>query len=102
MAALVLEPITGPLVFFGTSSSYRSYSHFVKITYISTNSCDIYEEMSPNNFGRIMAYLVFVYKVRDSNEKETLRKAVRKTVEDLKHIDLEKYKVSGLFNSKRC
>ena len=49
-----------------------------------------------------MAYLVFVYKVRDSNEKETLRKAVRKTVEDLKHIDLEKYKVSGLFNSKRC
>ena len=42
-----------------------------------------------------MAYLVFVYKVRDSYEEETPRKAVRKTVENLKYIDLEKYKVSG-------
>ena len=80
----------------------RLSNEWIKITCISTNLCDIYEEMSPDNFGRIMAYLVLVYKVRDSYEEETLWKAVRKTVENLKHIDLEKYKVSGLFHSKRC
>ena len=33
---------------------------------ISTILCDIYEEMNPNNFGRLIAYLTLVYKVRDS------------------------------------
>ena len=33
---------------------------------ISAILCDIYEEMNPNNFGRLIAYLTLVYKVRDS------------------------------------
>ena len=44
--------------------------------------------------NRIMAYLASVYRARDSYGEETLREAVRlRTVENLKHIDLEKYKV---------
>ena len=39
-----------------------------------------------------MAYLTLVYKVGDSDEEEIVREAVQRTVENLKHIDLEKYK----------
>ena len=55
--------------------------------------CDIYEEMCPNNFGRLIAYLTLVYKVANSCEEEIVREAVQRTVEDFKYIDLEKYKV---------
>ena len=40
--------------------------------------CDIYAEMAPNNFGRIMAYLTLVYKFADSLDEETTREAVRR------------------------
>ena len=33
---------------------------------ISAIFCDIYEEMNPNNFGRLIAYLTLVYNVRYS------------------------------------
>ena len=56
---------------------------------LSTNLCDIYEEMNPNNFGRLIAYLTLVYKIADSYEEEIVREAVQRTVENLKHIDLE-------------
>ena len=55
--------------------------------------CDIYEEMCPNNFCRIIAYLPLVYQVSDSCEEEIIREAVQRPVEDYKYIDLEKYKV---------
>ena len=60
----------------------------------------IFEEMHVNNFGRFMAYLALVYKVKDSYYEETLPEAVRRTVQDLKHIDLEKYKVKWLISFK--
>ena len=47
------------------------------------------EGMNPNNFGRLMAYLTLVYKIADSYEEEIVREAVQRTVENLKHIDLE-------------
>ena len=56
--------------------------------------CDIYEEMNPNNFGRLIAYLTLVYKIADSYEEEIVREAVQRTVENLKHIDLEKCNVA--------
>ena len=55
--------------------------------------CDIYEEMCPNNFCRIIAYLPLVYQVSDSCEEEIIREAVQRSVEDFKYIDLEKYKL---------
>ena len=64
------------------------------------NLSHIYTWMNPNNFGRIMAYLTLVYKIVDFLEEETLREAVRKTVQDLKHIDLEKYKVRRFISFK--
>ena len=45
--------------------------------------CDIYEEMCPNNFGRLIAYLTLVYQVADSCKEEIIREAVPRTVEDL-------------------
>ena len=54
---------------------------------------DIYEEMNPSHFGRFIAYLTLVYKIADSFEDDIVRQAVQRTVEDFKHIDLEKYKV---------
>ena len=60
----------------------------------------VFEEMRVNNFGRIMAHLAFVYKVRDSYYEETLREAVRRTVQNLKQIDLEKYKVKWFISFK--
>ena len=54
---------------------------------------NIYEQMNPNNFGRLIAYLTLVYKIADSFEEDIVREAVQRTVEDFKHIDLEKYKV---------
>ena len=64
------------------------------------NLSHIYTEMNRNNFGRILAYLTLVYKVVDFLEEETLREAVRKTVQDLKHIDLKKYEVKRFISFK--
>ena len=60
----------------------------------------IYTEMNPNNFGRIIVYLTLVYKIVDFLEVEIVREAVRKTIQDLKHIDLEKYKVRRFISFK--
>ena len=67
---------------------------------LSNSLCDIYAEMAPNNFGRIMAYLTLVYKFADSLDEETTREAVRRTVQNLKLIDLEKYKVKRFISFK--
>ena len=67
---------------------------------ISMILCDIYEDMNPNNFGRLIAYLTLVYKIGDSYEEEIVREAVQRTVENLKHIDLEKYKVGRFISYK--
>ena len=40
-----------------------------------------------------MVYITLVYKVNDIMDEETTREAIRRTVEDFKHIDLAKYKV---------
>ena len=56
---------------------------------------DIYKQMNPNNFGRIIVYLTLVYKVHDIMDEETIREAIRRTVEDFKRIDLAKYKIRG-------
>ena len=56
--------------------------------------------MNPNNFGRLIAYLTLVYKIADSYEEEIVREAVQRTVENLKHIDLEKYKVGRFISFK--
>ena len=62
-------------------------------TNLPNSLCDIYEEMCPNNFGRLIAYLTLVNKVRDMMDEETTREAIRRTVEDFKRIHLAKYKV---------
>ena len=62
--------------------------------------CDIYAEMVPNNFGRIMAYLTLVYKFADSLDEETTREAVRRNVEEFKRIDLAKYQVKSSPNNE--
>ena len=53
----------------------------------------VFEEMNVNNFGRIIAYLTFVYRLSEFCDEETVQKAVRRTVEAFKLIDLGKYKV---------
>ena len=55
---------------------------------LTTSLYDIYKEMNPNNFGRMMIYLTIVYKINDIMDKEAIREAIRKTVEDFKRIDL--------------
>ena len=68
--------------------------------YLPSSLRDIYEEMNPNNFGRIIAYLTLVYKVSEASEEETIREAVKRTVIEFKHNDLDKYKVKRLsFNT---
>ena len=47
---------------------------------LSNSLCDIYSEMAPNNFGRIMAYLTLVYKFADSLDEETTREAPLKSL----------------------
>ena len=47
-----------------------------------------------------MAYLTLVYKFADSLDEETTREAVRRTVQNLKLIDLEKYKVKRFISFK--
>ena len=41
-----------------------------------------------------------MYKIADSHEQELVREAVRRTVENLKHIDLRKYKVKRFISFK--
>ena len=60
----------------------------------------VFEDIHGNNFGHIMAYFALVYKARDSYYEETQREAVTRTVQDLKHIDLEKYKVKWYISFK--
>ena len=51
-----------------------------------------------------MTRLTLVYKVADSLDEETIREAVRRTVEEFKRIDLAKYQVKSSPNheSERC
>ena len=51
----------------------------------------VFEEMHVNNVGRIIAYLAFEYRLSDSNDKETIQEAVRRTVETFRLVDLPKY-----------
>ena len=62
-------------------------------TNLPNSLCDIYEEMCPNNFGRLIAYLTLVYQIADCCEEEIIREVAQRTVEDFKYIDLGKYKV---------
>ena len=57
-------------------------------TNLPNSLCDIYEEMCPNNFGRLIAYLTLVYQVADSCEEEIFREVAQRTVEDFRYIDL--------------
>ena len=63
-------------------------------TNLPNSLCDIYEEMCPNNFGRLIAYLTLAYQVADSCEEEFIGEVAQITVEDFKYIDLGKYKVT--------
>ena len=49
-----------------------------------------FEEMNVSNFGRIIAYLAFVYRLSDSCDEETTQEGVRRTVESFRLVDLEK------------
>ena len=64
--------------------------------------CDIFTEMVPNNFGRILAYLTLVYKFSDSLDEETTKEAMRRTVAEFKPSDLAKYQIKNSHNSERC
>ena len=60
----------------------------------------VFEEMYVNNFGRIIAYLTFAYRLSDSCDEETIQEAVRRTVEAFRLIDLEKYKLKRFISFK--
>ena len=47
-----------------------------------------------------MAYLTLVYQVVYFLEEETLRETVRKTIQDLKHIDMKQYIVKRSISFK--
>ena len=47
-------------------------------TNLLNSLCDIYEEMCPNNFSRLIAYLTLVYQVADSCEEENRRRSSAK------------------------
>ena len=47
---------------------------------LPTSLNDIYKEMNPNNFGRIMVYWTLVYKVHDILDEETTREVIRRTI----------------------
>ena len=53
----------------------------------------VFEEMNVYNFGRIIAYLTFVYRLSDSCDEETIQETVRRTVEAFRLVNLQKYKV---------
>ena len=52
---------------------------------------DIHREIQAVNFGRIIAYLALVLKVSHSLDEQTIREAVRRTIEDFKRIDIKDY-----------
>ena len=94
------EPLTvgkEASAFFSTSFSLSCQSSLTSFSPMCFQS--VFEEMHVNNFGRIITYLKLVYRLNDSCDEETIQEAVRRTVEALKLIDLEKYKVKPfLFN----
>ena len=53
----------------------------------------VYRHMKPINFGRIISYLGFVYKVSNRLDEQTIREAVRVTLYDLR--DFFGYKRKG-------
>ena len=88
---MALTRITKALVFIHFVSLYPNSMWDREAS--TNNLCDIYDEMCPNNFGRLIACLTLVYQVADSCEEEIIREVAQRTVEDFKYIDLEKYKV---------
>ena len=72
-----------------------------RLNLVQCASQPVLEEMNVYNFGRIIAYLPFVYRLGYSCDEETIQEAVRRTVEAFRLIDLKKYKVKpSWFNFK--
>ena len=53
----------------------------------------LYREMNITNFGRIIAYLAYVYK--QTEHEETIRHNVRRCVEECRKFDIPKLKRSS-------
>ena len=53
----------------------------------------LYREINITNFGRIIAYLAYVYK--QSESEETIRHNVRRCVEECRKFDIPKLKLSS-------
>ena len=71
---------------------YASVNNHINGDNLLSNLSVIHRAMNPNNFGRIIAYLTLVYSVRESLNEDSIREAVRRTINDFKCIDLSKYK----------
>ena len=52
---------------------------------------NIYKQLQPTNFGRIVSYLAFVCRISDRLDEGRIREAVRVVIADIKHIDIQKY-----------
>jgi hypothetical protein len=57
------------------------------------NMCVIYQELEPSNFGRIMAYLTFVFKVSDFCDPKIEQEAVRICVWELKQVNIASFEI---------
>ena len=54
----------------------------------------VYEDMTVNNFCRMIAYLAFMYWLKDSYDEKTLRKALRwTTLTRSTFVDANKFKI---------
>ena len=65
-----------------------------RVQSLTVNLNRFYEEINVTNFGRFIAYLALVYRASDSLNEETIRHAVRLSVEVIKTFNLEKFKRS--------
>jgi hypothetical protein len=61
---------------------------------LTVNLSRFYKEINVTNFGRFIAYSALVYRASDSLNEETIRQAVRLSVEVIKIFNLEKFKRS--------
>ena len=57
------------------------------------NLCVIYQELEPSNSGRIMAYLILVFKISDFCDPEIVQESVRICVWELKQVDIASFEI---------
>ena len=76
-------------------SRQNTLNHVASLYHDGVRLPSVYTHMKPINFGRIVSYLPFVYRVSDILPEQTIREAVRVTISDLKDTDSLEYMRKG-------